>query len=124
MDCRNDCRYFDGCSAPLCPLDESSVSHAAWFPDEEICRLADSPEWVSRQKKISKKLTFESGCFTVRMLERKCRFTSGQLGVDPAKGNPHNLEDAWLKEHPTYVPSEKQAEHSKKIASGCGFDAK
>jgi len=105
-------------------LDESSVSHAAWFPDEEICRLADSPEWVSRQKKISKKLTFESGCFTVRMLERKCRFTSGQLGVDPAKGNPHNLEDAWLKEHPTYVPSEKQAEHSKKIASGCGFDAK
>jgi hypothetical protein len=30
-----DCKYFDGCSAPLCPKDEG-IADRAWFPDEDI----------------------------------------------------------------------------------------
>ena len=48
------CKYFDGCSAPLCPRDEG-IADRAWFSDEDICRLADVPEWVRRQRKISRK---------------------------------------------------------------------
>jgi hypothetical protein len=40
-----DCKYFDGCSAPLCPKDEG-IADRTWFPDEDICRLADVPGWV------------------------------------------------------------------------------
>jgi hypothetical protein len=59
-----DCKYFDGCSAPLCPRDEG-MADRAWFPDEDICRLADVPAWVKRQRKIAKMgLPFEAGYFT------------------------------------------------------------
>ena len=47
-----DCKYFDGCSAPMCPHDPE-VAKTQWFPDEDICRLADVPDWVRRQKKIA-----------------------------------------------------------------------
>jgi hypothetical protein len=48
------CRHFDGCSAPLCPRDEG-IADRTWFAGEGVCRLADIPDWVKRQRKIVKK---------------------------------------------------------------------
>ena len=116
MESPKDCKYFDACSSPICPKSESSLKHCAWFPDEEICRIADAPPWVSRQKKLSRKLNFESGCFTVRMLERNCKVTATLKGIDPDRGDPHKFEDAWLKDHPEYKASKKQIENARKMA--------
>jgi hypothetical protein len=76
-----DCKYFDGCSAPLCPKDEG-VADRTWFPDEDICRLADVPAWIKRQRKVSKKAAL-GGYFTLAMLNHDCRITQGMKGIGP-----------------------------------------
>jgi hypothetical protein len=95
-----DCRYFDGCSAPLCPKDES-IADRTWFADEDICRLADSPDWVRRQRKVSRKAAL-GGCFTVAMLKHDCRISKGMKGVDPNGTDAEQAagEAAWFKAHP------------------------
>ena len=110
------CRYFNSCSAPLCPKDEKSLEHGSWFPGEETCRLSPMPEFVKRQRKITRKISFEAGCFTYRMLQQKCRVSSGMKGVYPDKGMPHELEADWLKKHPPLEVSEKQIAAAKKMA--------
>jgi hypothetical protein len=76
-----DCKYFDGCSAPLCHKDEG-IADRTWFSDEDICRLADVPEWVKRQRKVSRRAT-PDGYFTVAILKQDCRIAQGMKGVDP-----------------------------------------
>jgi hypothetical protein len=98
-----DCKYFDGCSAPLCPKDEG-IADRTWFPDEDMCRLADVPEWVKRQRKISKKAVMGcalSGYFTVAMLKQDCRISKGIKGIDPDGSDKDRAawEAAWLKAH-------------------------
>jgi hypothetical protein len=78
-DGQMDCKYFDGCSAPLCPND-AGIADRVWFPDEDICRLADVPEWVKRQRKIAKKAALGCtlrGYFTVAMLKQDCHISRG-----------------------------------------------
>jgi hypothetical protein len=70
-----DCKYFDGCSAPLCPRDEG-IAARTWFADEDICRLADVPEWITRQRKVSRKAVL-GGYFTLAMLRHDCRISKG-----------------------------------------------
>lgn len=117
---KSECKYFEECSAPLCPEDGSSLENGCWFPDEEICRKGSPPEFVRRQKRIAKKLDFDAGCFTKKMLEQKCKITSALKGIDPDKGCPHDLEDAWLKKHPAFIASEKMIQQSKKNAPFTG----
>jgi hypothetical protein len=95
-----DCKYFDGCSAPLCPKDEGIVDRT-WFPDEDICRLADVPEWVRRQRKVSRKAALD-GYFTLAMLKQDCRISKGIKGIDPDGTDTERATDetAWLKAHP------------------------
>jgi hypothetical protein len=95
-----DCKYFDGCSAPLCPKDEG-VADRTWFADEDICRLADVPAWVKRQRKISKKAAM-GGYFTLAMLNRDCHISKGIKGIDPDGTDKERAagEAAWLKNHP------------------------
>jgi hypothetical protein len=95
-----DCKYFDGCSAPLCPRDEG-VADRTWFPDEDICRLADVPDWVKRQKKISRKAVM-GGYFTRDMLQHDCQIRQGMKGVDPDGTDKERAaeEAAWFKAHP------------------------
>jgi hypothetical protein len=110
-----DCKYFDGCSAPLCPKDEGcypvgSLADRTWFPrtkvrDEDICRLADIPEWIKRQRKISRKATLGyalSGYFTLAMLQHDCRISKGMKGLDPNGTDTERSawEAAWFKAHP------------------------
>ena len=95
-----DCKYFDGCSAPLCPRDEGAAVRT-WFPDEDICRLADVPEWVRRQRKVSRKAVM-GGYFTLAMLEQDCRISKGMKGIDPNGTDAERAADeaAWFKAHP------------------------
>jgi hypothetical protein len=95
-----DCKYFDGCSAPLCPKDEG-VADRTWFTDEDICRLADVPAWVRRQRKVSRKAAL-GGYFTLAMLKHDCRITQGMKGIDPDGTDKERAADetAWFKAHP------------------------
>ncbi|MDR1929860.1 MAG: hypothetical protein LBQ44_04435 [Treponema sp.] len=99
-----DCKYFDGCSAPLCPRDEG-VADRTWFPDEDICRLADVPDWVKQQRKFARKAA-QGGYFTVAMLRHDCRIAQGIKGVDPDGTNKERAADetAWFKNHPALKP--------------------
>jgi hypothetical protein len=96
----SDCRYFDGCSAPLCPRDEG-IAKRTWFPDEDICRLADVPEWIKRQRKVSKKAD-PNGYFTLAMLRHDCRISKNMKGMDPNRTDKEQAagETAWFKAHP------------------------
>jgi hypothetical protein len=104
-----DCKYFDDCSAPLCPKDEG-IADRTWFPDEDICRLLVVPGWVKRQKRVARKSTFEDGYFTVAMLKQDCRITQGMKGIDP-NGDDREREKweaAWFKAHPVITAEERE----------------
>jgi len=111
-----NCKYFDGCSAPMCPRN-SGAATSVWFADEPVCRLHDVPEWVKRQRKIAKAGTDTAGCFTLSMLERRCVIGKKICGIDPdATGS--ELEDAeryWLEKHPPVKP--KSNEEREKLAA-------
>ena len=113
---KESCKHFDGCSAPICPVDPGSVENCAWFPDEDVCQLiVGVPDWIRRQRRIAKKgYGFKRGCFTVRMLDRKCRLPSN--GVDPARGDPIDLEAAWIEKHPVLIATEAQRNARAKAA--------
>jgi hypothetical protein len=118
-----DCKYFDGCSAPLCPKDEG-VADRTWFPDEDICRLADVPEWVKRQRKVSKKAAM-GGYFTLAMLKQDCRICKGMKGIDPDGTDMERAagEAAWFKAHPVMTEEEREKKRSvavKNLASALG----
>jgi hypothetical protein len=103
-----DCRYFDECSAPLCPKDED-IAKQTWFPDEDMCRLSDIPEWVKRQKKISKKAA-PGGYFTLAMLMQDCHISKGIKGIDPDGTDKERTTDeaAWLKVHPVMTAETRE----------------
>jgi hypothetical protein len=112
-----DCKYFDGCSAPLCPKDEG-VADRTWFADEDICRLSAVPEWVRRQRKVSRKAAM-GGYFTLAMLKQDCRISKGIKGIDPDGTDKERAADeaAWFKAHPvmtTEMREKLKAEGEKK----------
>jgi hypothetical protein len=80
------------------------MKHGVWFPDEEMCHRREyrNIQWVSRQFRIAKATGLDSfrGCFTVAMLERNCRITTGIRGLDPDDGeiNPERVE-GWIRKH-------------------------
>jgi hypothetical protein len=107
-----DCKYFDGCSAPLCPKDEEAADRT-WFADEDICRLAAVPDWVKRQRKVSRKAALggsPSGYFTLAMLKQDCQIRKGMKGVDPDGTDTKRADDeaAWFKAHPVMTAEERQ----------------
>ena len=52
------CGLFEGCSAPLCPLD-SDLNARIWWADEEICksRKFGQHRWIRKQRSIRKRKT-------------------------------------------------------------------
>ena len=83
-----ECPSYNGCSAPLCPLEP--VPDAQWFPDEDICnsRAINKPQWVITQRKIQrlhlKGRLDDDRFFTVPMLQamKKVRHPKGMLPED------------------------------------------
>jgi hypothetical protein len=86
--------------SPLCPKDEG-IADRTWFPDEDTCRLADVPEWIRRQRKVSRKAA-PGGYFTLAMLKQDCRISKGMKGIDPDGTDRERADDeaAWFKAHP------------------------
>jgi hypothetical protein len=126
-----DCKYFDGCSAPLCPKDEG-VADRAWFADEDICRLSDVPEWVRRQRTIYRKAAMggaRGGYFTLAMLEHDCRISKGIKGIDPDGTDKERAagEAAWFTAHTVITQEEREkykATAEKLNAKSLGFQGK
>jgi hypothetical protein len=114
---KENCKYFESCSAPMCPRD-AGVAETAWFAGEDICRLHDVPEWVKRQRKLAKTVIDEAaGCFTLPMLEKRCVIGKKISGIDP-DGTEAELKDAeknWLDKHPPIKP--KSGEEREKLAA-------
>ena len=106
---KDQCRLFEDCEAPLCPLDKDCLEHRLWYPDEEICRARkfQSLPWLRKQKKIAKLgLTVDDGFFTVRMLNSIQAITKGIKGANP---DDWNSAAKWLKQR-----AEKRATVSQK----------
>jgi hypothetical protein len=132
-----DCKYFDGCSAPICPKD-SGQEKTTWFANEDICRLAEVPEWVKRQRKVSRRAA-PGGYFTLALLEQDCRITKGMKGIDPNRSDKERAADeaAWFTAHPVISQEEREKYtaaadklntkslgfHGKKSGNPCGLNA-
>ena len=110
-----DCRHWDYCSAPICPLDKVKNLNYLWYPEEEICRLKlkDIPNWVRVQRKIIKKNPDINKYFTFEMLNRNFIVKNGIVGLDPDKDEKPQLKK-WLKSHP---PKRQISEEEKKVIS-------
>jgi hypothetical protein len=99
-----DCKRFDSCSAPLCPLDEVSLGSGIFYPDEEVCQLRafSKLDWIRNQRKISRKAINKDFYFNFEMLSRNCKISAGIEGLDPDKTDYQDeraVKD-WLKKHP------------------------
>ena len=99
---RADCKYYDGCSAPFCPMlnDEQNMSYI-WYPDEEICRKVKGvPAWVRKQRKIAKQCNPDHYWFyfTLDMLKVNFRVTKQVKGIDPNIGEDLQLKQ-WFNNH-------------------------
>lgn len=103
------CSLFEGCDAPLCPLQENTLESGLWYADEGICRARkfQSLPWIKKQKRIAKLgLTPDDGFFTVRMLTAIQVVTKNLRGADP---DDFQSEAKWLKQR-----AEKRATVSQK----------
>ena len=101
MNQKNECRYYESCSAPMCPIlsDEQNINYC-WYPDEDICRKRKGlPDWVRQQRKISKKAKPDNYRYylTLDMLKVRFRVTSSVKGLDPDNLNEEAQLRAWRK---------------------------
>jgi hypothetical protein len=90
------------------PQDEGAADRY-WFADEDICRVAGVPEWVRRQRKVSRKVA-KGGYFTLAMLKQDCRIYKGMKGIDPDGTDRERAADeaAWFKAHPVITGEERE----------------
>jgi len=97
---RADCPRFETCSAPICPMSADSLRDCAWFPDEDVCQLAQyrSTPMVARQRRIARVTEGDSGrgCFTAAMLSHPCMITRGIQGLDPETEITLKRVQAWI----------------------------
>ncbi len=105
MNKKINCRYYESCSAQLCPvLSDEQNSNYNWYPNEKICRRRKGlPNWVRQQRKIAKKAKPENYryYFTLEMLKVRFRVTKSVKGLDPNIDlEKEGLQlKAWHKKH-------------------------
>ena len=82
---KTNCQKYDGCSAPICPLDKSSITDGVWYADEEICQLRKFQQlpWIKKQKLVVKAGASVDKYFTVEMLLAKKQIRKGVEGINP-----------------------------------------
>jgi len=81
-----DCPKFEDCSAPLCPLDESSLKNGVWYPGiEEVCKRKDFQNlgWIGKQRAIAKAKAPSDKYFRVLMLQAIKQIRRGIEGINP-----------------------------------------
>ena len=102
-----NCRYFNRCEAPICPLNKN-VKSAVWYPDEGICKLYRNRQYIKTQKKIAKKTRNRDTFYTFDMLNKNIRVTSAIDGLNPDKDIEEQVE-RWNKAHPEITEEELKA---------------
>jgi hypothetical protein len=99
-----DCKRFDGCNAPLCPMKKIVVSSDIWYPYDEICTSHEYCKlcWIRNQRKIAKKTRDIDTYYTYQMLQQNCVIAKGIAGLDPDNDISEQERDEakWLKQHP------------------------
>lgn len=108
-----DCRYFDTCSAPLCPLDVESLECGLWYPEEDVCRKSGI-DWIRKQRRIKNKTNSPDKYFTHKMLIHNCRIST--CGINPANDR-HKEEKKWISDHPVkkQISEKKRKELSERM---------
>jgi hypothetical protein len=111
-----NCSSYEGCGAPLCPMDERTLKNCQWFPDEPVCTRRGSmvPDWVKTQRKVAKRAKHPEFYFTVNdflVMKRVIRPT----GHDPnvydsisSKNKANNKANEKNKEPGIINPSTQQ----------------
>ncbi len=114
-----ECRHFETCEAPLCPLDKVSLEHGIWYPDEGICKAKayQSLEWIKNQKKIKKASDSNSSdtYYTVRMLNNHIIVRKGIKGLDPDKAVSKKDEQVWINARKIKKKTLSQEEKRKRL---------
>ena len=89
----SSCPSFEGCKAPLCPLDKSLYQGAIWYTDEDVCATKEfrSLNWVRKQRKLKK--ARRKGFFNLEMLE-----ALGNKTVDGIDPDSNQTVEAWVRE--------------------------
>lgn len=111
---KEKCRYFETCSAALCPLDERVKLHR-WYPDPdiEICKMKKGPSWIKTQNKILKAGSSPHLYFTVDMLEMIKRVRTEIYGISDRKPYKTAFND-WKSDrenrHPHQRPLKKRCD--------------
>ncbi len=107
----NKCKYYESCSAPICPAEGiEKMKKAIWYPDEAICKKRDEngkiPIFVKQQKKIAKIVKkngkLNVGYFTFDMLNANRKITKAIKGINGDK-DEKNIKmqiEKWFKKHP------------------------
>ena len=95
-----ECKNFEGCDVPLCPMDESSLIHGIWFPDEDICksRQFQSLGWIRKQKLITKRHGSVEGFFNIKMLNAVLQVHKRIMGADPDLPLSANVDERWIRD--------------------------
>ena len=98
------CPNWERCSAPLCPLDETSLANGIWYPlSEEICSRKDfqTLDWIRNQKGIVKAGAPDNRFFNLSMLQATRQVRKGIQGVSPdqALEAARRAERQWIEEH-------------------------
>lgn len=87
------CRAYESCTAPLCPKDVN-VGRCLWFADEPVCSLRTVPDWVRKQRRISRLPSIDSSkYFTFHMLNATRSIGRGVQGADP---NHVDADKVWV----------------------------
>ena len=90
------CNYFESCSAPLCPQNESSLISAIWYPNEDICKLRNI-DFTKNQKQLrhNKHLDYY---FTYSMLKLPMEDLADPMmkGIDALPAERSEAIRIWL----------------------------
>lgn len=119
-----ECKNYEECEAPICPINEKGTIYHIWYPDEEVCRSREQQRlpWVRKQKRIAKLgLGSDIGFFTVKMLNSVARISRGMKGADP---DDIDSVPKWLSQRverqgvaPLEMPPNKAIKRGKIIAT-------
>jgi len=91
------CRLYETCLVPLCPLDRCSLN-GIWYSDEEVCRSRTygNLSWIRAQRKIAR--VKAGGYFTLEMLNDIRTARKGMVGLDPNEDEKTQIR-RWIDLH-------------------------
>jgi len=119
MDKVNCPQFEDGCSVPICPLDNVSIECGIFYPDEEICRRRDfqNLDWVRKQKAVVKARAPSDKYFTVDILKAIKQVRKGIEGINPDQPleKAKEAERKWIAEKKSGRVIAKRTKRSRQV---------